>query len=168
MIERIYKDPTGVSVAAVESPAIGTTTPVVSPTDVQVRKGEKVYKNSQFRFALAYPEQLAMYEQTTSGTLTVSFQAGAGQEGFQIYVVPFGGTHITSDRFKLDIPSGVFKDQKDTIVGGTPGIMFFSENTIMGETREIWFIRDGFLYEVTTYKELDQWMQNIMQTWRFL
>jgi hypothetical protein len=33
--------------------------------------------------------------------------------------------------------------------------MFFGSNSAMGDTREIWFIHGGFLYEVTTYKELD-------------
>jgi hypothetical protein len=33
--------------------------------------------------------------------------------------------------------------------------------------REIWFIHGGFLYEVTTYKQLDSWLTPIMQTWQF-
>jgi hypothetical protein len=37
----------------------------------------------------------------------------------------------------------------------------------LAASREIWFIHDGFLYEVTTYKELDSWLATIMQTWQF-
>jgi hypothetical protein len=38
----------------------------------------------------------------------------------------------------------------------------------MGDARELWFIRDGYLYEVTTYKPLDTWLADIMKTWQFL
>jgi hypothetical protein len=37
----------------------------------------------------------------------------------------------------------------------------------MGDTREVWFIKGGFLYEVTTYKQLDTWLAQILQTWQF-
>jgi hypothetical protein len=33
-----------------------------------------------------------------------------------------------------------------------------AQNSVMGDTREIWFIHGGFLYEVTTYKQLDSWL----------
>ena len=41
------------------------------------------------------------------------------------------------------------------------------ERLRMGDTREVWFIHGGFLYEVTTYKQLDSWLAPIMQTWQF-
>jgi len=34
----------------------------------------------------------------------------------------------------------------------------------MGDTREIWFINAGLLYEVTTYKQRATWLVPIMQT----
>ena len=37
-----------------------------------------------------------------------------------------------------------------------------------GDTREVWFIHGGYLYEVTTYKELDIWLAGIMRTWKFI
>jgi len=32
---------------------------------------------------------------------------------------------------------------------------------------EIWLIYNDFIYEITTYKELDTMLSQIMQTWRF-
>jgi hypothetical protein len=52
-------------------------------------------------------------------------------------------------------------------IDGVPATMFYGSNSVMGDTREIWFIHDGFLYEVTTYKQLDSWLAPIMQTWHF-
>ena len=44
----------------------------------------------------------------------------------------------------------------------------FGKKTSAGDWREVWFIRRGFLYEVTTYKELNSWLANIMRTWKFI
>jgi hypothetical protein len=38
----------------------------------------------------------------------------------------------------------------------------------IGQTYEVWFIRDHFLYEITTYKELEPWLKEILSTWRFI
>ncbi len=39
-------------------------------------------------------------------------------------------------------------------IDGVAATMFYGSNPIMGDTREIWFINAGFLYEVTIYKQL--------------
>lgn len=85
-----------------------------------------------------------------------------------MYSVRYAAEAIDDARFKLDQPSGVFKEPKGVTIDGAQGTMFFGYNKTMGDTREIWFIRDGFLYEVTTYKELDDWISSIMQTWTFI
>ena len=87
--------------------------------------------------------------------------------GFEVYVTPYSGTQITEQEFKLDEPSGVENHPTHVTVDGVPATMFYGNNSIMGDTREIWFIHGGFLYEVTTYKELDSWLVPIMQTWQF-
>ena len=46
--------------------------------------------------------------------------------------------------------------------------MFFGSNSIMGDTREVWFVHGGYLFEVNTYKDLDSWLSQIMQTWVFI
>jgi hypothetical protein len=45
--------------------------------------------------------------------------------------------------------------------------MFYGSNSVMGDTREIWLIHAGLLYEVTTYKQLDSWLAPMLQTRQF-
>ena len=117
------------------------------------------YSNKAFNFGLLFPDNLRATEYKEQGeALTVSFQDPNTNEGFQVYVTPYNGKQIDTARFKLDEPSGVMKEPKDVFIGGTAATMFFSTNAVMGDTREVWFIRGGFLYEVTTYKELDTWL----------
>jgi hypothetical protein len=103
-----------------------------------------------------------------NNAITVTFQDPSTNAGFQIYAIPYSGDHIDDARFKLDQPSGVIKDPLDVMIDGVRGTMFFGQNAIMGDTREVWFIRKGFLYEVTTYKQLDEWLGEIMKTWKFI
>jgi hypothetical protein len=132
-------------------------------------QGWKEYDNSTYQFSLFYPDDLSLVDHVQpDGEHTAVFDDPAGNKGFQVFIVPYTGTQITQSRFLLDDPSGVMQDPTDVTVDGVRGTIFFSTDAIMGDTRELWFIRGGLLYEVTTYKPLDTWLANIMQTWQFI
>jgi hypothetical protein len=67
----------------------------------------------------------------------------------QLPVTPYSDSQITEQEFKLDEPSGVENQPTPVTIDGAPATMFFGNNSIKGDTREIWFIHGGFLYEVT-------------------
>jgi len=52
-------------------------------------------------------------------------------------------------------------------VDGAIGTAFYSTHAALGATREVWVVRGGFLYEVTTLKPLDTWLGEIIKTWKF-
>ena len=136
-------------------------TPIFSDT-------QNLYSNQTFHFSLVFPNTLAVHEyKEAGGALSITFEGNDLRE-FQIYVTPYQETQITPARFKLDEPSGVFDDPVDILIDGVRATMFFSKNPIMGDTREVWFIHGGFLYEVVTEKQNDAWLAGIMQTWKFI
>jgi len=100
--------------------------------------------------------------------MTVDFQREAGEKGFEIYVAPFNGNEITQEQFLRDEPSGVRKDQATTSVDGAQALAFHGFNAAIGQTYEVWFIHGPFLYEITTYKELETGLNEILSTWRFI
>lgn len=153
-------------VGAAAAPApLAASTPQTAAVDANTR----LYRNAQFRFSLQYPRGLAVVEyQERGGALTVTFANGDESRSFEVYVTPYSGAQITKQRFLTDEPSGVFQEPQDVMIDGARATMFFGQNPIMGDTREVWFIRGGLLYEVATYKALDSWLAGIMQTWRFL
>ena len=65
----------------------------------------------------------------------------------------------------MDEPSGVRNDQTETSVDGALALGFHGFD---GQTYEVWFIKCDFLYEVSTYKELEPGLNEIMSTWRFI
>lgn len=139
------------------------------PDTREVSADMRGYQNAKYKFGLLYPKDLSVKEYVErDGAMSVTFDNAQTNQGFQIYVTPYKEKQITEARFKLDQPSGVYKEPTDVMVDNTRATMFFGQNSVMGDTREVWFIRGGYLYEVTTYKELDTWLGSIMQTWKFL
>jgi hypothetical protein len=82
--------------------------------------------------------------------------------------VPYAEPQVSEERFKQDEPSGARTNLNSITVDGATGAAFYSTDVALGETREIWFVHGGYLYEVTTLKPLDTWLARIMQTWKFI
>jgi hypothetical protein len=152
---------------AVKEQVFTPTAPAASVA-AQLPDGFAQYTNSTYHFALAYPKELKVTEHLEqSGATTVTFEDTAGEQSFQIFLAPYGKTEIDQERFKLDEPSGVMDQPTDITIDGARATMFFGRNSIMGDTREVWFVHGGSLFEVTTYKDLDAWLSQIMATWKW-
>ena len=131
--------------------------------------GLREYQSERYGFSLFYPEDLAVREiDEGGGATTVIFENPQAARGFQIFIVPYEGTLVSEERFLKDAPSGVRESPVDFYLDGVLATAFYGRNNFLGETREIWFIHNGYLYEVTTFKGLGDWFAPIMQTWRFL
>ena len=149
------------------APVVASSTTAKSPQKIPA--GYKEYRNKHYGFSVYYPAEIPPQElPDRDDQLTVLFQGAAGEPGFEIYVAPTKDTAITPERFKLDQPSGVMKERHDTMIDGVPATAFVGFNAAVGKTSEVWFIHNGYLFEVATYKELDSWLSDIMQTWRFI
>ncbi len=127
------------------------------------------YSDPNFHFSLAYPKDLEVHVyDEDDGSRTVAFEGQTPGIGFQVFVVPYDKPSIDDARFRADDPSGVMIEPQDISIGGVPAKIFYGHNDQMGDTREVWFIRNGYLYEVTGYKALDTWLADIMTTWKFI
>jgi hypothetical protein len=126
------------------------------------------YRNIARGFSLNYPSDLTVREYDEGDTTyTIVFSDSTGQKSFQIFLTPYLGDKITDERFMKDVSNGVF-DPIEVVIGGSwNALLFFSNEPKLGKMREVWFIHDGYLYEVTTFAELDVWLAEIMKSWRF-
>lgn len=131
--------------------------------------GMKEYRNAQYRFSIFIPESMsASTTDEGQGATTFIFEDLAAETGFQIFVVPYLDEEVSEERFRSDIPSGVRRGMQDITIDGAIGASFFSEHAALGETAEIWFVQNGYLYEVTTLKPLAQWLSGVMNSWEFI
>jgi hypothetical protein len=135
----------------------------------KITRGYNEYLNTDYKFSAFYPQELQFNQRDEGmGAKSIVFEDAEGKKGFQIFVVPYSDTTITTKRFKMDAPSGVLLEPVNTLVDGVKATAFYGHVPDLGDTREVWFIRGGFLYEVATYKELEPWLSEIMSTWKFL
>jgi hypothetical protein len=150
-----------------ESATSSTSTRSTVPTRT-VPKGMHEYKDTEFNFSLLYPETLSANKRAEGGgAVTIIFQSIEKSQGFQIFITPFSEVQISEERFRQDIPSGIRNSPEQIMIDGVAATAFYSKDANLGETREVWFIYQGFLYELTVPKPLEGWFRDILQTWEF-
>jgi hypothetical protein len=127
------------------------------------------YQNNHYQFSVFYPQGLEIKEfDPGDGSMTVVFQDISRGTGFQIFVVPYVGVEISKERFYKDVPTGVRKGGKSFYIGEILANSFYSSNLALGETYEVWFIYKNFLYEFTTVKLLEDFLNDIVKTLEFV
>lgn len=131
--------------------------------------GYREYRNEQYRFAFFAPQDLSTqaYDEG-GGAATYTFQNVQTAQGFQIFAVPYGGTQVSQERFRKDVPSGVMRAPQDVSIDGATATAFFSADSLLGDTAEVWFIHGGYLFEVTAPKSEAAWLSEIMATWKWI
>lgn len=135
-----------------------------------VPEGSLAYQNTQYKFSLVYPKELSVSEYAeAAGSHTTSFEDASGEKGFQIFALPYKDIQITSSRIKEDTHGTAAGAPKEVILAsGVHALLFESSDPKLGRVREVWFLHGGYLYEVSTYLGLDEWLAGIMATWRFI
>jgi hypothetical protein len=126
------------------------------------------YHNEKYGFSYWHTPQATITEYDEGGgAMTVVHENFEKVRGMQIFIVPYTESLITEERFKADVPSGVRSNVEDTTLDGVRAVTFNSIDEDLGETREIWIIHNGFLFEITTMKGVGNWFAPIIQSWRF-
>ena len=160
----------GVTAIATSSPSssLSSSTPdTVSESAVQPPNTKK-YESTLYHISLFYPDDLDASEKPLkSNSMIIAFKGTAAKSGFQIFVTPYNEPKISQKRFLQDEPSGVMNNPANITINGVSATEFYSTNDAMGATREIWFLRGGWLYEITAPQSLDSWLLQIMETLRF-
>lgn len=161
-----------VASAVRDLPKEGTTIdPEELATPAKPPPGYIKYENKKYGFSYYHSPQAVIKEYDEGGgAMTIVQENLQRVRGLQIFIVPYEEKTISEERFKADVPSGVRKNVEKTFIGkrGVEAVTFNSYDQFLGETREVWFIYNGYLYEVTTFRGVGDWFTPIMQTWRFL
>lgn len=122
-------------------------------------------------FSIEYPKDLkARAYDEGDDAQNIVFQ-GENRTGFQIFISPYEGEELTQERILEDLPEAIIREPLEALIGPSKDIralLFWSEDPAIGRTREVWFVHNSYLYEITTYAHLDSWLAGLMTTWRFL
>lgn len=137
---------------------------------------EQRFVHPRYGFTLDVPRYLNITRiDEGQSTETIIFEPSEGTDPvlprFQIFVTPYFEKTITEARLKKDIPSGVVRNYTGVIIGrekNIPAALFSSSDALLGDTREVWFLRNGYLFEVTTRIAHDAWLADILNSWFFI
>lgn len=132
--------------------------------------GLAMYSSQPYHFSLEYSSTLSGegHREQAGGPLAVLIANKDGSQLARVFAVPYGEASVSRARFLTDLPSGVMQNTAAVTVDGVSGTMFNSTDSQLGATIEIWFIHNGILYEVDTYASQAAWLQQIMQSWKFI
>ncbi len=134
-----------------------------------VPAGWREYRSDKYKFGVSYPKEIKASEYDEGGgASTIIYEDVKNVQGFQVFVTPYQETQVSIEKFKSDVPSGAMKEPREVLVASSTATAFYNNHPILGELFEVWFIKNGFLYEVTTLKSLEPLLTEIIKTWRFI
>jgi len=143
--------------------AFNRKTEVISPSSVT-----EIYQNTHF-FSFQHASTTHIAESSTEkGDLVM---VNAAQGIFQIYITAYDEDPptLSVERIIKDIPELQIKDSKlITVTTGLEGLSFISENESGKETREIWFVNRGFLYQISALIESELFLEETIKTWKVI
>ena len=132
-------------------------------------QGEE-YKNETYNFSLTLPEGFSAREIATESGSTVLIESKTG-DGVQIVITKQDEdvAVLTKEMIEADIPDMKIEDVQPVEVGQNhTGLAFKSDNpSFDGGSREVWFIFNSNLYQISTYARLDPLLKSIFATWEF-
>ena len=134
-----------------------------------------VYTNSKYKFKATLPKGYSVREVgavvgSDSQSDTILFENGSG-DGIQILVTPYDDIkELTSTIIRKDIPDMTIIDEQIVEVGSNyKGLAFKSDNPAFGgDSREVWLVFRGNLYQISAYAKMDSVLKTIFATWQFL
>jgi len=119
------------------------------------------YENSEFGFSLKLPEGFEIKNlEEVNGEM---FLVEGGDYQMQIFVSDFDeAIALTVERIKRDIPDLQMQDVGEIEVGGAGAVSFTDAEQ---NTREIWFVRNYKLYQISSSPEESEISNTIIGSW---
>jgi len=105
-----------------------------------------------------------------SGTAAVPPVAERTSNGLQIYISMFDEeeTSLTKERILADIPDMLIENDKQIkIANAIDALSFDSANEAGDKTKEVWFVYNSFLYQITAAAGSEATLNTIIQTWSY-
>lgn len=156
------------SAAVLSSSSTRITAEVIAQKSAPPATHSKRYTNTKYAFSYSHTPQAKISEYDEGGGAALIVHENFEKvRGFQIFIVPYTESTISEERFLADVPSGVRTEVENTTLDGIPAVTFVSFDPHIGETREIWVIYNGHLYEITTFRGVGDWFRPIIQSWDF-
>lgn len=131
------------------------------------------YTHPDGLFSFTYPNGATVKSIPDESGETVVVEAGlsaaAGEgSGIQIVIAPFDeDIALTPERIKQDIPDITMNDTQTIKVDGTQAVAFTSTDASFGASAEVWLVRGGKLYQISTPDNSRALLYNLLTQWKW-
>lgn len=130
------------------------------------------YTNKKYSLSFGYPDGYSVRSTPNAdgGGDTILIQNDTTKKGVQILITPYddADANITEKKIETDIPDMKVSDPQPVPVGRNQGLAFISDNGAFdGNSREVWFVFKGNLYQISTYASYDDFVKTLFSTWKF-
>jgi len=129
--------------------------------------GYSEYRSEFYRFQLFYPSNMTVTERPGEHAAMTLLFAGGGHD-FQLFILPYGEPKISQDIYTFYNPSGVMQNVQTLTLDGAPAAGFTGADQQLGDTYNVWFVGQGFLYQFMTYSSLSDWLNTLLVSWQFV
>ncbi len=142
---------------------------VLTTENTQVEEASGIIRHTNPNFSFNYPKEWAVtsFEDAEGETILLRDKTTGGD--VQLYIAPFDEeTIITADRVKRDIPEmSILTSQQIEIGKAVSGVYFTTNKAGLGESQEIWFARDFFLYQISAVNTHPKVLADMVATFSF-
>jgi hypothetical protein len=145
----------------------------VVPGEIQkVDENNNTFVHRQYGFSLVYPASMTASNFREGDGEMILFQDSKNGDWFQIYITPWDEeADVSVERIKQDMPDLLIDSPQTVLLGpkqkegiGPRALIFWSRDSGLGDTREVWFVQNGNLYHITTSKKLDTMLGKVLST----
>lgn len=132
-------------------------------------QGPLVYTHPEFGFTVSAPEGFTAgsFPDGEDGNTTL-IQNSAKNYSMQIFVRPFAETSaLTAERIHKEIPDMKMENPMEVKIGEIPAVAFYTTSDSGLKTREVWFINNKNLFQISADAKFDNITGSIMENWRW-
>jgi hypothetical protein len=147
------------------------------PVDESISEIIKTYTNQTLGFSFDYPDNFTPEELTNDSEITVTLHGADGKNGFQVIIDPYTEkTGLSLATIKNSAGVLVMENEKEISIGSDTKIKAFSftlknpsadPTDVTSTINEVWFVRNGKLYQISNYADFEGNMDKILASVRF-
>jgi len=148
-----------------------------SNQDEIISKTSKTFTHPDFGFSFAYPDNFALKRFPGDGEDSIVVQGKDGKNGLQMMISAYDEKDdLSLASVKNAAGELTIGDEKEITIGAKNDIKAFSftltnpdadPGDVSGTLNEIWFTRDGKLYQISSYPDFAGYMEKILQSFSF-
>ena len=130
--------------------------------------GSNTFTDDSLGFSFAIPSGFHAQKTLDDSGETVLVQSSDAAHGFQVYITPFTdpASSVTKARIQSEAKLTVADDSSVTVAGVAQGLQFDS-TADTPPTRQVWFVYNGYLYQVEVRASEVDLLQTILGSWTF-